>query len=73
MKKKDFKSYLDKTLEELTKLTNEKVHDLAKIKAELSVGRHKNLRIAKKGRIEIARLKTLMQQKSILSKVEAKA
>ncbi|MAG59962.1 50S ribosomal protein L29 [Candidatus Woesebacteria bacterium] len=65
MKKKDFKDLKDSSLDQVTKLIGEKNQELARVRSEIFIGKHKNVKIAKNIRRDRARLETMLQEKKV--------
>lgn len=63
MKRDELKSLRTKTQEELVKLAAEKRQGLAKLGAELSLGKHKNVKVVKNLRKELAKVLTVLSEK----------
>lgn len=72
MKKKDLQSLKVKSLEELKKLVSEKKIEAENAKLKVMAGQEKDLKVRKNLRIEIARILTLIRQKSIVESMEEK-
>lgn len=66
MKVKDIKELHNKTREELAQMAGQKFNEARMLRAELSVGRSKNLRAAKAIRQDLARVKTILREKQEL-------
>ena len=67
MKKKELHILRDKTQQELDQLAEKRKAEVAKIRQELLVGRHKNLRVVKSGRRDLAQIRTILREKMIFS------
>lgn len=65
MKKQERKTIRDKSLKELEKMAVEKAGEIQKARAELTVGRHKNVRIVKTLRLSLARIKTILREREL--------
>lgn len=65
MKRDELKSLRTKTQEELIKLAAEKRQGLAKLGAELSLGKHKNVKVVKNLRKELAKVLTILSEKKL--------
>lgn len=63
MKKKDLKELQAKSSEEVKNLADVKKVQLLKLKAELKIGKHKNLRAGKMLRREIAQIRTILKER----------
>lgn len=63
MRKKELNQIRTKSKEELEKLLGEKKKELANLTAEMSSGKHKNVRARKSLRRDIAQLKTVLIEK----------
>jgi ribosomal protein L29 len=72
MKKKDLQSLKTKSLIELKKLAEEKKIESEAVKAKVIAGQEKNLKARKNLRIEVARILTLIREKSIIESLEVK-
>lgn len=70
MKKKDLKDLGVKANEELEKEASRKRLEIKKIKAEMVVGRHKNIRIAKNLRRDLSQILTILKGKAQKEKNE---
>lgn len=68
MNKKDLLNLKAKTVVELKKTVQEKVSGLNKLRTELMSGKHKNVRIVKNTRQEIARIYTILKEKELTEK-----
>lgn len=73
MKRKDFSELKEKSRQDLSKAVSKKRSDAAKAKIEIVSGREKNLRSLKNIRLEIAKILTLIREKEIIEKLEAKS
>jgi len=72
MKRKDFVELKSKEIGELKKLLGEKKLELVKIYPEIAMGREKNTKKAGLLKKDIARIATLINEKEIVKKEEAK-
>jgi ribosomal protein L29 len=72
VKKKDFKDIKTKEVDELKKMIDSKRGELAKTVPNLKAGREKNLKKAKNLKREIAQILSLISEKEIMKKEEAK-
>jgi ribosomal protein L29 len=72
MKRKDFNEMKSKTIKELMKLVSEKKLEAAKKKMEAASGKEKNFKSFRNLRREIAKILTLIREKEILEKLQAK-
>ena len=68
MKSKDLQNLKGKTVAELEKQVREKVSGLNKLRTELMAGKHKNVRVVKNTRQDIARIYTILVEKKLLEK-----
>lgn len=65
MKQKELQELRTKTAEELTAMVAQKRVELAKIKAELATGRHKNIKIVKNLRRDVSQMLTVLREKTL--------
>lgn len=65
MKKEERKALRNKTVEELKKMASEKRREVVGLKLELVVGKHKNLRVVKNARGDLARIYTILREKML--------
>jgi len=72
MKRKDYTDLKGKTVAELTKLVSTKRIDAVKKKMQILGGKEKNLKVHRNIRSEIVKILTLIREKEILEKLEAK-
>lgn len=70
MKRKELSPIREKTREAIEKAVQEKRLELAKVQAELRLGRVKNVKVAKNLRRDIAQLMTILREKKIIEKNE---
>lgn len=68
MKTKDLQSLKGKTVAELLKLAKEKASGLNKLRTQTLTGKHKNVRIVKNTRQDLARLYTILKEKELTEK-----
>ncbi len=64
MQKKNLQELKNKSAKELEKIAQEKTFEVARLRSEIALARHKNVRSAKIARLELARAKTLLVQKA---------
>jgi ribosomal protein L29 len=67
MKKKDLQDLKNKSEKDLEKIAQEKSIEVATLRTEIALARHKNVRSAKIARLMVARAKTLLAQKKGVS------
>lgn len=67
MKKKELQELQTKSSQELQKMYFEKKAEIGKLKLELATGKHKNFRVVKNARRDLAQIATILQQKKGLS------
>lgn len=72
MKKKDLQDFRSKDIQELTRMIQEKVIEARRLKAEIGLGRQKNIRQTKNTRLEIAQLKSILREKELKGTNDAK-
>lgn len=72
MKKADLQSFKTKSMEDLKKLVEEKKKAAIEARLKALSGQEKNLKLVKNLRVEIARILTLIKEKSIVEKIEKK-
>lgn len=70
MKKKDLINLKSKTEKELTRLSEKKVVELEKVRANMKVGQEKNLKKVKLLRHEISQILTVLREKEIVKRLE---
>ena len=70
MKKDELNSLKKKNKEELNKLLEEKQVELLKVRAEMKVGKEKNLKKVKLLRKYVAQVKTVLRLQEIVSGVQ---
>jgi ribosomal protein L29 len=68
MKRNDIKALHDKTIVELEQQLGELEKNLAKAKLELPTGKLEDMRLPSKLRDDIARVKTVMHEKRLITK-----
>lgn len=61
MKSKQLKELRDKTIAELEKIVIEKSKGFSLLRNELSMGKHKDVRVVKRARVELAQIKSILQ------------
>ena len=66
MKTKEFKDLKGKKMEDLVKLVEAKKLEHAIVRAKMAQGNEKNLKLAKNLRLDIARIATLITEKSFI-------
>ena len=66
MKTKDLQNLKGKTVAELKKAALEKSSGLNKLRTELMTGKHKNVRVVKNARQDLARIYTILKEKELL-------
>lgn len=62
MKSMQLKELRDKTIEELGKIVVEKNKSLSLLRNELSIGKYKDVRVVKRARLELAQIKSVLQE-----------
>lgn len=65
MKKRELNDLKIKPEQELKNLLGQKKQELKKFKAEMVVGRHKNVRLGKNLRREMAQISTVLREKGV--------
>ena len=69
MKTKEFKELKNKEVKDLTKMLNERKNSLRKIVLEIKTGSEKNIKKGSNIRKEIAKILTLIKEKSIIEEI----
>ena len=69
MKTKEFKELKNKEVKDLTKMLNERKNSLRKIVLEIKTGSEKNIKKGSNIRKEIAKILTLIKEKSIIEQI----
>ena len=72
MKTKEFKELKNKEVKDLTKMLNERKNSLRKIVLEIKTGSEKNIKKGSNIRKEIAKILTLIKEKSIIEEIQKK-
>lgn len=72
MKRKEFLSLREKDIPELKKILVAKKNEAEKAGMKILAGKEKNLKMRKNFRAEIAKILTLIREKEIIEKLEAK-
>lgn len=67
MKKRDLQELQTKEVAELQKLLLEKKTEIARLKLELTTGKHKNVHVLKNARRTLAQIATILRHKQSLS------
>ena len=70
MKTKEFKDLKNKEVKDLIKMLNERKNSLRKIMLEIKTGTEKNIKKGNNIRKEIAKILTLIKEKSIIEQIE---
>jgi ribosomal protein L29 len=73
MKRKDFTGLRGKTIKELQKLAYEKKTEAIKKKMDIMGGKEKNIKLYRNLMTEVAKILTLVREKEIVEKIEAKS
>lgn len=72
MKRKELIDLKSKEIKDLAKLAREKSHEAKKAKMEILAGKSKNLKVFKNLRRDIAQILTVVGEKQIMEKLQAK-
>ena len=70
MKSKDLEQLREKNIADLAGLVASKRIEVSKLRAELSIGRVKDLKIVKKARKDLAQIQSVLREEQLASEVK---